>query len=258
MSMSPVDDRGPEQSDGAQPQSVPHLPERDVVAMNGHVPRGTSGRVALAPDRRRSQFARLGAVMARYHWLVIALWIVAFVGSVFMAPRFHAALTGPPLDVVGSDSARAQDILSTRFTQPYAEQDLIVFESDDLVATDKSYRDVIAAALGQVQELPGVLDVISPFDSRGQNLISTDGHIATAVVGLGGSNAARQAVVPHLTDAATAAATDQVRVYVTGPSPLIAELVVQEQADLSRAEELGLPVALLILLIASGAVVAAG
>jgi putative drug exporter of the RND superfamily len=77
-------------------------------------------------------------------------------------------------------------------------------------------------------------------------------------VGLSGSNADRQALAPRLTQAAASAATDEVRVYVTGRSPLIAELVAQQQEDLSRAERLGLPLALLILLISSGAVVAAG
>ena len=67
------------------------------------------------------------------------------------------------------------------------------------------------------------------------------------MVGLSGSNADRQALAPRLTQAAASAATDDVRVYVTGRSPLIAELVVQQEQDLSRAERLGIPVALLIL-----------
>ena len=65
---------------------------------------------------------------------------------------------------------------------------------------------------------------------RAEDLIADDGHVATAVVGLSGSNAERQALVPRLTQAAASAATAEVRVYVTGRSPLIAELVEQEQA----------------------------
>ena len=196
--------------------------------------------------------------MARYHRLVVAVWVVVVVGSAILVPRFQSSVTGPPLDVLASDSYRAQEILSTHFDQPFAEQDLIVFESESLVATDLAFQAVIGTALDRVEELPGVVGVIGPFDPRAEGLVAEEGRVATAVVGLSGSNADRQALAPRLTQAASSAATDEVRVYVTGRSPLIAELVTQQEADLSRAERLGLPIALLILLISSGAVVAAG
>ena len=196
--------------------------------------------------------------MARYHRLVVAVWVVVVVGSAILVPRFQSSVTGPPLDVLASDSYRAQEILATRFDQPFAEQDLVVFESESLVATDLAFQAVVGTALDRVEELPGVVSVIGPFDPRAEGLVAEEGHVATAVVGLSGSNAERQALAPRLTQAAASAATEEVRVYVTGRSPLIAELVAQQQEDLSRAERLGLPVALLILLISSGAVVAAG
>ena len=196
--------------------------------------------------------------MVRFYPVVVAVWIAILGGSALLVPRFEAALTGPPLDVGGSDSDRAQEILATRFAQPFAEQDLIVFESERLVASDVAFQTVIGNALDRVQELPGVVSVISPYDPRAEGLVSEDGQVATAVIGLSGSTAARQALVPRLTAAAEMAATEDVRVYVTGRSPLIVELVEQEQEDLTRAERLGLPLALLILLFSSGAVVAAG
>ena len=203
-------------------------------------------------------FVRLGQFLARYHRPVIVVWAVIVAVSALLVPRFQSALTGPPLVVQGSDSARAQEIQATRFAKPHAEQDLIVFESETLVASDLAFGAVVDDALSRVRELPHVASVISPFDPRAQGLISIDGRVATAIVNLTGTNAERQALVPQLTRAATSVATEDVRIYVTGSSPLIAELVVQEQEDLSRAERLGLPVALVILLLASGAVVAAG
>ena len=168
--------------------------------------------------------------MARYHRLVVAVWIVVVVGSAILVPRFQSSVTGPPLDVLASDSYRAQEILATRFDQPFAEQDLIVFESESLVATDLAFQAVIGTALDRVEQLPGVVSVISPFDPRAEGLVAEEGHVATAVVGLSGSNAERQALAPRLTQEAASAATDEVRVYVTGRSPLIAELVAQQEA----------------------------
>ncbi|MCC7021611.1 MAG: MMPL family transporter, partial [Thermomicrobiales bacterium] len=203
-------------------------------------------------------FARLGHVMARHYRQVAVAWAVILVASALLIPHFESALTGPPLDVSGSDSDEAQTILTNRFQQPYAEQDLIVFESETINSRDPAFRAVVREALGQVRTMPGIVDVISPYDPGAEGLIARDGHVATALIGLQGSNAERQALVPKMTQAAESAATPDVRVYVTGRSPLIADLVEQEQEDLTRVEQLGLPVAMVILLIASGSVVAAG
>src|SRR3954447_6991794 len=177
-----------------------------------------------SPFPKRSAFTQLGATMARYHRLVVAVWIVVVVGSAILVPRFQSSVTGPPLDVVASDSYRAQEMLATRFDQPFAEQDLIVFDSESLVATDLAFQAVVGTALDRTEEIPGVVSVIAPFDPRAEGLVAEEGHVATALVGLSGTNAERQALAPRLTQAAASAATDEVRVYVTGRLPLIAEL----------------------------------
>ena len=204
-------------------------------------------------------FARLGHVTARYASIIAVIWLAAaIVASLFLAPRFTTALTGPPLLVNGSDSAIAQQIITERFGEPFAEQDLVVFTSASLTVDDPAFQDVVNESLGRVRPLRGVVNIISPYGAGAESLIGNERHIATAVVSITGTNAERQALVPLLTNVATAAATPYVAIYVTGSSPLIAELVAQEQEDLTRAEQLGLPAALLILLLASGTFVAAG
>lgn len=204
-------------------------------------------------------FARLGHVTAQYAPIIAVVWLAAAIAaSALLAPRFTTALTGPPLQVNGSDSALAQQIISERFGEPFAEQDLVVFTSASLTVDDPAFRDVVNEALGRVRPLRGVVNIISPYGAGTESLIAADRQMATAVVSITGSNAEKQALVPLLTNVASSAATPYVAIYVTGSSPLIAELVAQEQEDLTRAEQLGLPAALLILLVASGTVVAAG
>ena len=189
--------------------------------------------------------------------LVITCWVAVTVASALLLPRFEAALTGPALAVDGSESARAQVLIDEEFDRPFAEQDLIVFESEILTTNDPAFRGVVDNAIDNVAALPLVVSVVGPADPRAVNQISQDGHVAAAVVFLSGSSVERQRLAPELTAAAAAAATDDVRVYITGRSPLITELVVQERSDLARAERLGLPAALLILLVASRTLIAA-
>jgi RND superfamily putative drug exporter len=204
-------------------------------------------------------FKHLGRLAARFAPLIVVTWLLAVVGaSLVLVPRFTTALTGPPLQVRGSDSARAQQIITERFGEPFAEQDLVVFTSASLTTDDPEFRDVVTDALERIRPLPGVVSITSPFDPGAESLIAKDRQMATAIVAITGTNAERQALVPRLTARATDASTPYVTVYLTGSSPLIAELVAQEQADLSRAEQLGLPIAALVLLITSGTVIAAG
>ncbi|MCC6314022.1 MAG: MMPL family transporter [Thermomicrobiales bacterium] len=203
-------------------------------------------------------FTAFGRAVAARGLVVVGIWALLVVAGVLLVPRFESRLTGPPLLVVGSDSARAQEILETRFAQPFAEQDLVVFESDTLTAQDPAYRAVVDKAMAAVEQAPGVIGVISPYDPRAQQQVSENASVAAGVVRLNGTGPELQALIPTLTALAQAAATDDVHVYLTGSSPLIVDLVAQEQEDLARAERLGLPAALLVLLIASGTVVAAG
>src|SRR5581483_10980221 len=83
-------------------------------------------------------------------------------------------------------------------------------------------------------------------------------HAALALVGLRGNDSELQALVPKLTQAAQSAATSAVQVYLTGNTPVNLVLADQEEADLEQSERLGLPIALLVLLVAFGSLVAAG
>ncbi len=74
---------------------------------------------------KRLTFYRFGYTLARYRWVAIACWAVLLAASLLLLPRFHSALTGPPLGVMGSESERAEDVLDKRFTSPFSERDLM-------------------------------------------------------------------------------------------------------------------------------------
>jgi len=209
-------------------------------------------------ERAGGGFAGLGWAMVRHRWPVVAGWAVLAVVCALLVPRFEDQLTGPPLTVRGSESTRAADLIGEEFAQPFAEQVLVVFESDELTIADPAYQRVVDGAVAAVARVPGVAGVIGPLDPRARDQVSGEGRVAAAVVGLGGDDGERVRLAPALTAAAESAATAQVRAYVTGRSPLIADMVRQQEHDLTRAELRAVPVAMLVLLVASGTVVAAG
>lgn len=172
-----------------------------------------------------STFYRLGLLMARRRWVVVAVWAVLIVLGGGLASRFHDSLSTPSFSVTGSESERVTMLLESQFTQSFTEQDLIVFESDTLTVADPEFQAVIQDAIARVANVEGVVAVISPLEPGAERQISADGQAAYALVGLQGSVDDRLDRVEDYLDAAAAAETDDVRVLFTGRSPISNALV---------------------------------
>lgn len=200
---------------------------------------------------------RIGAAQARHPWKVVAVWVLlVVVGSVF-AVQLHDRLSGMSLSVPGSPSDRADTLVEEQFAEPITEQDVLVFTSDEYTATDAPFRTVVDDAAAAARDVDGVATVVDPYQSETSAQISDDGHTAIAVIGLTGDPDENQDLVDELRAVTDAAATTQVQTYLTGESPQLVDLLDAEQEGLSRAEMIGLPLALVVLLLAFGTVVAA-
>ena len=208
-------------------------------------------------SRKPTQLYRLGHTAAAHPWAFLLGWMVVFVAAALLLPRLLQTLTGFPLNVTGSQSQQAQALQQRQFAHAFTEQDLIVFQSDTTTIQEPAYQHVITQAAQQVSRLPGVVGVISPLDPQVSSQVSADRHAAVALVGVRGSDTALQQLAPRITQAAQSAATPAVHVSVTGESEIMADMASQETQDLALAERIGLPIALLVLLLAFGSLVAA-
>ncbi|MFI6518073.1 MMPL family transporter [Spirillospora sp. NPDC050679] len=207
------------------------------------------------PALERTLLYRLGRWCARRAWRVVIAWMVVLGVAGALVPRFADTLTGSSLEVEGSQSARAERLLGEKFGGGVTEDLVVVFDSPSRPATDPRFRAVVARGLAELERRPGVVRVQDPYAGK---MISADGRTALAVAGLSGDERARQKAAPGLQDAVAAVSGDGVSVYLTGSSPLNAAVIEQEDRDLARAESIGLPIALLVLIIAFGTPAAAG
>ncbi|MCP3939162.1 MAG: MMPL family transporter [Actinomycetia bacterium] len=197
--------------------------------------------------------------MARRRKRLIVGWLVA---AVFLAGGFAANfsenLTAVNGSTPGSESARVITLLEENFGIGVAEQDLVVFESDSLSVDDDRFMAVVANAITVVEQQVATSDIISPLDPDGAGQISADRRAAFVSLSIAGTPSQRQSEALELNEALAAIGTDGVDVWLTGESPLHADVDAVAQSDLAKAEMIGLPVALVVLLLAFGALVAAG
>ena len=229
----------------------------DVDAPTRPTPSTASGRGSQPPGSRPSFSTRWGTWVARHHWWVLGVWIVLLVAAGLAYPHLMSNLSAPDYSVTGSDSEEVANLIGTDFTAAGAEQDVIVFDSTKLKTTEREYKDAVDRVLKSVKDHKNVVAVISPYDPGAEAQISADKSAAFATLGLNGSDRERAKLSADLQGVvAQAVGSAPVEAYLTGYSQSSNDLTEVENADVERAESIGIPIALVVLVIALAAVIA--
>lgn len=200
---------------------------------------------------------RWGAVMARHRRMVMAVWVVVIFACGASMPFLFNQLKAPNYNVNGSESARAAQLLQHHFAGQGNEQDVIVFDAANGRITDPAARATVDRVVKAAQAQDGVVTVISPFSPQARDQVSQDGRAALALVGLRGSPHKLPGRVSDVQDAVQGASGGGVKAWLTGYTPITNDQTVVQGKDSENAESIGMPVALVVLVIALGAVVAA-
>ena len=184
---------------------------------------------------------------------VIAGWIVALI-AIGMVSSSVGADYSEDFKLPSSDSQEAFDLLENRFPAQSGETVQIVFESDAGVEAP-AVKSNMERAFAEIEALPHVSEVASPYAGGGAAAVSSDGKIAYATVQFDVfTNEFADDETQKLIAAGRAAAGEDLRVEFGG-GPIV-EAEAEEEGDPSFA--VGLLAAVVVLLITFGSVVAMG
>jgi RND superfamily putative drug exporter len=197
-----------------------------------------------SPPTYRLGFA-YGRGLYRIRWLVLAVWAVAVVVSVPFASKLSGALSGGGYTYGNSDSVRVQSIAVDQLHFPPA-QVQVVFQSGSVPASDPSYQDEVTRVSNKLWALPHVTQVTSGG-------VGTDGRTTYLTVSFD-----KNPDIPTLRKLLpNGAVASPARVYLTGDLAVYDEFSSIAETDVGRADATALPLALLVLLVVFGTVVAA-
>ncbi|MDP9189960.1 MAG: MMPL family transporter, partial [Actinomycetota bacterium] len=117
---------------------------------------------------------RIGTFAAHRKWVVLGAWLILIVVVAGLVKTFGAN-TSNNLELPGTDSQEASDLLAERFPPQQNGKNPIVFRAPvgDKV-TEPAYKQAITESFKAVKELPDVDSVTSPFAQQGQGQISDD------------------------------------------------------------------------------------
>ncbi|HEY4160826.1 MAG TPA: MMPL family transporter [Candidatus Saccharimonadales bacterium] len=191
------------------------------------------------------------------HRVTVLVFFVLAIGAVAaFVPGFLGNLGQATFSVNGSPFDKATQLVTRRFKALPAEQDVVVFHSASLRVQDPEFRAAVAKAQHALQGKPYVSGLISPYGADAPLQVSADKHTALLSVNLTGNADDLQRYAPALRNDLPKPGGDMQQ-YLTGNSPLNADIATQETKDITHADTIGLPVAFVVLLLAFGTVVAA-
>ncbi len=202
---------------------------------------------------------RLGRGSFRLRWLVLAVWVLV-IGGVAAAAAALEQETNPEFVLPGTESQEAFDLLEERFPQMSADgaSASIVFQAaEGETVLDEDNAALIEALAATMAESPQIDSVTSPFavDPEGNpiGMISPEDQ-SIAVMQVAYTAPAMELedrTVDYLQDAVDDAAAQGLRIEVGGD-------VLQAIPEVGSTELIGIAVALLVLIITFGALIAAG
>ena len=184
---------------------------------------------------------------------VILSWIVALIGIGMLSGSVGADFS-EDFKLPASDSQEAFDLLEEKFPAQSGDTATIVYKAPGGVEAAGVKREM-EGVFADVDKVPHVSEVASPYEDGGAAAVSEDGKIAYATVQFDRpTEELETSDIERVMDAAQGASGDGLEVEVGGQP--IEEVRAEEEGDSSFA--IGLMAAIIILLLTFGSVVAMG
>jgi RND superfamily putative drug exporter len=204
----------------------------------------------------------LARASARHPWLVIGAWIGVFITSIALITTLLSdALTTEVAFTNNPESKQAENLLEERLRGPRQTNEVVIVQSEDLTVDDPQFRSFVESVYGDVTALGSeiVEGGTNFYQSGDETLVSADRKITILpFVMAGDEENALDNIKPVLAVVDEAnVADDSFAVMITGGASLNNDFDTIAENDLQTGETIGIPIALLILLLVFGALTAA-
>ena len=199
---------------------------------------------------------RAANAAAKHPLITLGVWVL-IIAAAFMGASMAKTDNSQAVNT-STESGKAQSLIEKAIGQK-PEDETVVIQSQDLVVDQTQYRAYVEGLATKIRGLEGtVAGVTTYYDAQDPSLVS--GNRKTTLINVvlaGDPKDAAQTVVPLL-DLLKANNADGFTAMSIGGGSLNKEIGDVAKNDLAASEVLGLPAALIVLVIVFGALVAAG
>ncbi|MDH2415989.1 MMPL family transporter [Nocardioides sp. CER19] len=198
---------------------------------------------------------RLGLAVLRHARATTVIWLLVVIGLGAFAPQVENALSGAGWQASGSESVKARELAQAHFGGNASSALQVVVHSDDAPLSSPAGQRVIDDVTATLQGDPRISGVIAPQPGA---TLSQDGRTAVVLGGAGADTNDMVRAAVDLKKPLTGLSGDGIEVTPTGASQLWADFNAANLEAMMKSEMISWPVTLAILVLAFGALVAAG
>lgn len=207
------------------------------------------------PPTTPGPLGRLGVWVATHGRVVTITWLLLVVGLGVFAPKVEHQLSGAGWQADGSESVAARELAREHFGSNASSAIQVVVHSADGPVTQGRGARTIAEVTAMLEKEPRIADVVAPQPGA---TLSRDGSTAIVLAGAGADTNEMVRVATDLKGPLQDLSGDGVQVDPTGSSLLWSDFNEANLEAMLTSEMVSWPVTLAILVIAFGALVAAG
>ncbi|MGE3077028.1 MAG: MMPL family transporter [Dehalococcoidia bacterium] len=201
--------------------------------------------------------ARLAFASASHPWLTVAVWLFVVVFGVFGATQLD---TISSKEIRGSESQDSKHLLEdeVRGERP-ATETVVIASLDGTTVNDPVFEARVEEVVSSLRAMPeNVASVTSYYETGEPSLVSADSTKTIVPVTLIGSQEDAADTVEPVLDALAELDGNGFMVKTAGDGSIDHDITHQFEKDLKAGERIGIPAALVVLLVVFGAAVAAG
>ncbi|MFL5762290.1 MAG: MMPL family transporter, partial [Thermomicrobiales bacterium] len=208
----------------------------------------------------RFSTAGLARLSARRPWATLGFWLLLLVFAAIAAPSLGNSLTTETKFISKPESQKGQDLLEQRLRGPKPVTETIIVRSETATVDDAAFKQQIDKVTSELAGMPQIVaSYTTYYQADNAELVSADRHSTLISVTMVGKLDEATDNVPDYEAALNRASQDSsFKVMTVGDASMNHELTTISEKDLGKGEQMGLPIALIILVIVFGALVAAG
>jgi uncharacterized membrane protein YdfJ with MMPL/SSD domain len=209
-------------------------------------------------NHTRNIAARAGRWSAQHRKKAILGWLAFVLGAFIVGSLIAGTKTLENQNSGVGESGRAEKTAYAAF--PKKADESVLIQSTRQSATDPGFKAAVADVVTRLQSTKGVTAVVNPYGPGKAAQISSDRRSVLVDYQLRGDSATTQRAVaaPLATVAAGASAHPDLRVEAFGDASAQKAFTEKDSQDFLKATFTSLPLTLLILVVAFGALAAAG
>src|SRR5213594_3857745 len=200
-------------------------------------------------------FAAWGRFVFRRRWWVLGVSGLLLAGSALVAAQGGKLESGGLIET--SESGQASRLIQHELPRSGGSTFTLVFASDTLDAKSPEFRAAVEEAIAPLRADPRVATIVTPYDGNAPDPTLYVARDARAVAVDVATKDELPVARDYYADLRGKVRSDRLRVQATGLLAITHGFDVVLQDDLRRAETVSLPLALILLLIVFGSVVAA-